>query len=307
MPDLRSAGPFCPYGPFGRYDQNVLETDIRRLLGRAGPLTFGVIGSSGTEEATTTGAGSGIFVAPRLGLTARHVSRGLFDLEPGGDPGYSPTPRLTKHIVNLFQVLDPFDPQSDHAFWHVDQNWDFVFSDLSLIKVSPDDEMADRMAVEWPRKPFDLQLQPPPVGAIVQAFGYPKHAAHSSGAQIFIDAPATFVEGTVLDVYMPFRDRGFMSFPCYAVEMAHPIDHGFSGGPVFADGMLCGIVSAANDFDSVAYVAALWPLLRDERIVDSLATYQVSARGWEDLRGRIKVREDERGSYLDLEEEPRTA
>lgn len=98
-----------------------------------------------------------------------------------------------------------------------------------------------------------------------------------------------------------------MNFPCFAVDMAQRIDHGFSGGPVFFDGALCGIISAANDFDTVAYVASLWPLLRSDKILDLLRMWKVTARGWEGLQRRIYVHDDERGSFLDIASEDKTA
>lgn len=218
----------------------MLEIDLRRLFGRPGPLVFGVIGSTGPEDVRNVGAGSGIFIAPSLGLTAKHVSRALFDLEPGGDPGFSLQPKMTNHVMNLFQVLDPGNPSSEHAFWHVDQDWNFLYSDLCLMTASADDGAAFRMEKRWPRVCFDLTLLGPPLGSSVQVLGFPRHSVAGSDGRVEIDTPIVLVEGVVSEIFTPFRERGFMSFPCFRFETAVPIDHGFSGAPVFHDENLCG-------------------------------------------------------------------
>ena len=277
------------------------QIDLRRLLGRAGPLVFGVVGSTQPPAVQNIGAGSGIFVAPSFGLTAKHVSRSLFELEPGGDSGFSAQSKTTKHVMNLFQVLEPGNPNSDYAFWHVDQDWNLLYSDLCLMKVSPDDGAAFRMAKQWPRKCFDLSLLPPPVGATVQCLGFPRHAVSGTDERVAIDTPVMFVEGVVTDVYSPFRERGFMNFPCFSFEAPVPIDHGFSGGAVFHGDKLCGIISAAPDFENRAYAATLWPLLRNELLVEQLRLGALGADNWRELLKQIVVRSDERGSYLELQ------
>ncbi len=280
----------------------MLGIDLSRLLGRAGPLAFGVIGSPGHEsEVDDCGAGSGIFIAPCLGLTAKHVSRSLFDLEPNGDPGFSLDPKLTNHVVNLFQILEPGNQQSEHAFWHVDQDWNFVYSDLCLMKVSADDGAAFRMEKIWPRRCFDLALIPPPAGAVVQALGFPRHNVTRRDSQVLIDTPVVLVEGLVTEVYTPFRERGFLSFPCFRIQTAQRIDHGFSGGPVFLGDRLCGIISSASNFDEGAYAAALWPLLRNKLVIEHIQKGTFAAAGWSQILSRIVVRSDERGEYLDLD------
>ena len=102
-----------------------------------------------------------------------------------------------------------------------------------------------------------------------------------------------------------------MNFPSFEVEMW--ADHGFSGGPVFHQGKLCGLVSAGLETDDstyrVAYVATLWPLLRANvdfglgkslLIQDLLTRGVLSSPGWREIAQRIVLKSDERGEYLDF-------
>jgi hypothetical protein len=139
----------------------VIDSDIERLIRRAAPLTFGMFATvGGPDEMQSRGGGSGIFIAPFLALCARHVNLDLFRLE-----GRDERPRrgsfLTQHSVALFQVLDPFDQASDKALWHVDHSWNSRYSDMTMLQVSAEDDMSDKMQYQWPMRFFDLQLLPP--------------------------------------------------------------------------------------------------------------------------------------------------
>src|SRR5438046_990311 len=109
------------------------------LLDQVAPLTFGIGATVGTPpDMQVMAAGSGVFIAPFLAITARHVSRALFDLE-GGDPGFSAEVHQAQHAPFLFQILKPSDRLSPNAMWHVDQSRDFVHTDLCFMQVSAED------------------------------------------------------------------------------------------------------------------------------------------------------------------------
>lgn len=283
--------------------------EINELLRRVGPLSF-CIGATAGEPPNmkAMAAGSGVFIAPFLAITARHVSRALFDLDPGGDPGFSPSMHASNHSPGLFQVLEPGNPRSPYALWHADRSWDFVHSDLCLMQVSAEDGAS--LAIQYQLGPrfLPVSLLPPPLGATVQAFGYPRHAITARGEKLFIDAPATFSEGVVRENYASFRDRGMLNFPCFEVEMI--ADHGFSGGPVFYEERLCGIVSAGSSFDRSVYVASLWPLVtahvdfglgKTHLIEDLLDRGHLVSPHWPGLKGKIVRKSDDRGEYLELD------
>lgn len=126
------------------------------------------------------------------------------------------------------------------------------------MQVSSECEVSDRMQYQMPTLFFEWQLQPPPVEATVYAIGYPRLAVKPSDGRLIIDAPFTFQELTVTAIHLMRRDEGMLNFPCF--EVSHSLAHGFSGGPVFFEGRLCGIVSSGSSFDTRGFVASLWPL-----------------------------------------------
>src|SRR5205814_8149739 len=126
----------------------------------------GVFATTGSEgDMHVTEGGSGIFVAPFQGLTARHVSEYFVRLD-----GRENRPKYrfhTQHSIGLFQVLEPFNPNSPRALWHVDQSWNSAYSDLTLLEISAEDETSDRIQYNWPSGFFELQLLPPARGSRV--------------------------------------------------------------------------------------------------------------------------------------------
>jgi hypothetical protein len=130
--------------------------------------------------------------------------------------------------------------------------------------------------------------------------GYPATAARFIGEQLSIDFKCVHLEGTVVQVYEQRRDRGMITFPCFEVDK--PVDGGFSGGPVFWNGMLCGLVSSGSLTEST-YVVSLWPM--------GLMTYEYPGIGgktsfgnlldsgtirstdWAAVKARISIRTDE--------------
>ena len=114
-------------------------------------------------------------------------------------------------------------------------------------------------------------------------------------------------EGSVTDVYELRRDRGLYSFPCFRIDK--PVNHGFSGGPVFWRGKLCGIISGGSDDDT--YVASLWPLTLlkykypgmgalggEKTFSDLFDSRELHSEDWPRIKDRIaKKRDDEDGKF----------
>jgi hypothetical protein len=294
----------------------MFSTDIQQFLDRAGKLTFGILATNGEPpEMQVRVGGSGIFISPFLGITARHVSRDFYALDASGDPGFHDGMRQAAHAPALFQVLEPGNPASPKALWHGGRSWNFLHTDMCLFQVSAEDATSDLIQYTWPTRFYELALIPPPVGTIVHALGYPGAEVAVRGAALHIDAKIEFREGVVTDIYSPYRDRSMLNFPCFAIQIA--AGGGFSGGPVFWRDKLCGIVSAALQTDSapddgeppITYAASLWPLLttnvdlglgKSEVIVEYLDRGTLRSSDWPHLRGRVVRKNDERGEYLDL-------
>jgi len=237
-----------------------MERDIQLLVHRATPLVFGVFahmaGPDGTRIVRL--GGSGIFIAPFQALTARHVSRDFFRMESRPDRVTTITPGYfeTEHSCALFQILEPLQPTPRQALWQVDRTWDPMVTDISFVQVSAEEGDALRNQVQMPTGFFDWSLLPPPIGSQVVMLGYPKTEISTRGDLMDIGVKYVIQVGHVREIHELRRDRGMLTFPCFRIDQ--PIDPGFSGGPVFWEGKLCGIVS--SDSFGETYAASLWPI-----------------------------------------------
>ena len=223
---------------------------------------FGVFGHRQAADGTRTVVvgGSGIFIAPFQTLTARHVCLDLFrtdayrydDLRKR-TRGYFELP----HSSALFQVCEPFGPSPRSAIWQVNRTWDPVITDICYMEVSADGGESTELQFHMPPRFFEWSLLPPPVGSRVVMLGFPKTEIKISGDLMNTDYVYAKQEGQVTDAYEIKRDSGKYTFPCFRIDQ--PVDHGFSGGPVFWQNRLCGIVSGGSVDDST-YAASLWPM-----------------------------------------------
>jgi hypothetical protein len=233
------------------------ETEI--LLERASSVLFGIFAHNREEgdALVIRVGGTGIFINQFLALTARHISRDFWRLDSRSDS----TPRgyfETEYASGLFQVHQPFAALSPCALWQVDRFWDSLLTDLTLLQASahPKGGFAVALQTAITGQFFEWALLPPPVGERVFMLGFPQSEVKADREDLELTATLTVQEGEVTAVYESRRDRGMLNFPCFAINK--PVDHGFSGGPVFWQGNLCGIVSAGS-LDDSTYAASLWP------------------------------------------------
>lgn len=104
---------------------------------------------------------------------------------------------------------------------------------------------------------FEWALVPPPIGSPVVMLGYPKTHIAADGNLMNIGLTYVAQQGVITDVCELGRDRGLYNFPGFCIDK--PVDHGFSGGPVFWENRLCGVVSG-DTIDGGTYAASLWPI-----------------------------------------------
>lgn len=238
-----------------------MNEGIDNLVRRATPLVFGIFGQREdlNGERIVRVGGSGIFIAPFQCLTARHVTRDLFRTDPmraddlnRREAGYFELP----HSSALFQAHAAFGRNPRLALWHVRRAWDPVFTDICFMEAFADGDEAAGME-RCMGGFFDWSLLPPPVGARVIMLGYPLTEIKTKGNLLNINLKYVSQEGHVSDVHELKRDNGMLNFPCFRIDS--PVNHGFSGGPVFWEDRICGIVSGGG-FDDCTYAASLWPL-----------------------------------------------
>lgn len=232
-----------------------MDRDTELLISRAAGLAFGIFGhiDDPNGEKVFLVGGSGIFIAPFQALTARHVSRELLRTDPNRSDdlrrrtkGYFETP----HTSGLFQAGKP------PALSVVDRSWESPITDICYMQASADWGAAEQMQFTMTGF-FDWSLEPPPVGSHVVMVGYPKATITISDGRYNFAHNYPVTAGSVIEVFRLKRDSGMYNFPCFCIDTV--VDHGFSGGPVFWNGRLCGIVSGGSVSD-VTYVASLWPI-----------------------------------------------
>lgn len=219
------------------------------MLIRAVSLTCGLFGErpEGMREVHASN-GTGIFIAPSLALTATHVLSECFRLT-GQPVPRRPGPFTTRHGARLFQA--------DGALWNVSHYWCSDWTDMAIVKVHPEGSQAHegRSAPDWF---FPWSIMPPPKGATVRLLGFPDTKAQYIGERLDIRFNVAPLETEVTRVFEMRRTRGMYDYPCFEIGVS--VGGGFSGGGVFWDGKLCGIVSGSPSWEETTIVSSLWPL-----------------------------------------------
>jgi hypothetical protein len=162
-----------------------------------------------------------------------------------------------------------------------------------LLQIIPETEGAELLETICEPAYFDWQLLPPPRGAEVKLYGFPKAEITSDGKDHVGQIPFVEQDGVVEDIFEPIRTHRMLEFPCYRISK--PVDHGFSGGPVFCEGKLAGIVSAGSSYDPHTWIASLWPLAlltygltgQERRFSDLLDSRVLLSQDWENIRDRV--------------------
>lgn len=248
--------------------------------------------------------GSGIFFAPCQALTAKHVVTDMHNVNPDWadhvrrqTDGY----RWLPYFGSASQIVDLRVPNRT-ARWGLTNVWPSPVSDIAMLQFAPVDddarELLNRMRPLFPR----WSLLPPPVGTTVTLCGQPRDPARSESA---VSNTVTYMcqPATVVESFETRLDRGMYNFPCFTVDREVP--HGMSGGPVFWEDRLCGVVSGG--FWGQTVIASLWPIcltqFENQTLGDLNATItfeslletgQVIAVDWPLVRGNVSYELDER-------------
>ena len=110
----------------------------QRLVRRAGPLLFGIYARQEVAgQVELRPGGSGIFIAPFTGITAKHVSDDFFRLD-GRYPRRPKGTFETEYGAAVFQ--NPYPLEEDRAgidgdayvTWQVNELWPAQFSDVTV-------------------------------------------------------------------------------------------------------------------------------------------------------------------------------
>src|SRR5262245_32419178 len=101
------------------------KRELELLTRGALPLisaVFGHVDGAGGKRFVRVG-GSGLFIAPFLAVSARHVTRDLLKLDWRGEYPLKEGYFETDYTTDLFQVVD-LSPEPRHAMWEVNRTWD---------------------------------------------------------------------------------------------------------------------------------------------------------------------------------------
>lgn len=262
---------------------------------RVRPLVFGLYAWADTDQyQRVEEAGSGIMVAPGLGLTARHVTSSFSKLDPQVealirrrtplDPQYRVQRVKSESAALVFQ--EPL--QEEPVTWKLKVTWASHDTDVTAVCFEPVSAPALRAAV----KGFEYlpwQLLPPRVGKIVRVYGFPQPEIDVVAENHVGDVLYQVSYARVEEQFSPIRVHGFGAFPGFRID--RPLEHGLSGGAVVYDGKLVGIFSGPD------YVACLWPLAlmtypdageAEQSFADHFDSQLIRAFDWADVKGRVK-------------------
>jgi hypothetical protein len=156
--------------------------------------------------------------------------------------------------MSLFQPSHS-DPKKA-ANWGVTRCWETPATDVCVLEAAPDNAAGHAMLTRSNGVFVEWSLLPPPVGAQVAMVGVPSTTVSIRDEGWSLNQPHLLQTGAVSAVCDIRHDRGMYTFPGFLVDQE--IDHGASGGPVFWNGRLCGLVSGG--LGGQTYVASLWPL-----------------------------------------------
>jgi hypothetical protein len=287
--------------PFPTYHLSGLDT----------PVAKHALVLVGDDGACMRASGSGVLIAPRLALTAKHVVEDLWTRLSRSNKAFTGVKPLTAEFRIL--ALQFVGSADELVLWTVEKAWGSAHSDLCILALAPLSVNALNYTFE---ERLTLRASPPLEGSRVAAFGYSGSNVEAISREPNLQLrwglnPAT-TDGIVLTVLNEMRDRSLLNFPCFEINAR--FEGGMSGGPVFNEaGELCGIVCSSvtpeQGVSHIAYSATLWPVLGvlidfeapgivvsgPYTIADMARIGQVHLRGWEALAPRVAVVRDETG------------
>jgi hypothetical protein len=300
------AGPAAESEMLPRVLASVLTPFIEDFESQLGPRRFAIatrvanvafsisaVNAAGTRQKIP---GSGVFIAPYLAVTAKHVMTDILKIHDG-KPEYGNPLNVGVKLHQVVTLNRSKFADIPWPTWDVKEYIECPYSDLALLDVLPANAAAEKhAAAKWNDAMFRLRLLPPAKGARVHAFGYPAAAwdFDETTRQLNVTSGVVFSEGIVSESFSDWRidpgpdppailgtprtaDQSLTDFSCF--EMTAPVEEGMSGGPVFYDDDLLGIVSTGFELHedekpnigAQSRVASLWPLIFTKNLPTGLA------------------------------------
>ena len=162
----REKGPFILSGTIILSDFQPGTPLLFKATELESPITEIALVLVGGNAIETHALGSGVFIAARLAITAKHVVEEFWNRLASGNRFEGERP--LEGAFSILAVQFP-GPSSEPALWLVSFVWCARFTDIAVLAVTPANDLAERYA--WAVTPR-LNLMPPSPGERVVAFGY---------------------------------------------------------------------------------------------------------------------------------------
>lgn len=298
---LEMGGVLVPaWSEVGREELERRHRDFR-ALDQVRSLSFGFYAweDDREEKRRVMEAGSGFIVAPRLGITAKHVCESFRKLDPQFDalarrstpldPQYRTIKVNAQYGAKAYQIAagNPEPVGEEELAWGLNLAWQSHDTDIAVIRLEP--RTAAAVAVEPHLQFFEWQLLPPPVGEMVRLYGFPDPKIETEGVNHLVESGLSTYQARVVEHIYPMGEHRFGDFPAFRLDSKFA--HGFSGGPIFCNGRLAGVFTGPD------LVASLWPLALhtypdangdDVCFADHFDSGLIRTSDWNSVKGRVE-------------------
>lgn len=169
-------------------------------------VTFGITAISDEGKGTKL-PGSGIFIAPFLGLTAKHVVVDMMTLH-SSRPIYGKRVPVTIRLHQIPTIDYETFPLDEMPIWVVREITECPYSDLALLDAFPENPAAKTLAAAaWNDAIPKIRLLPPLPDTRVRILGYPgvSRAFDDVAKRLDVTSGVVLSEGRVTEVFPNWR------------------------------------------------------------------------------------------------------
>ena len=224
--------------------------------------------------------GSGVIVAPGIGITARHVFEGFEQVF--NDPRSHSEKTFSLDAIQIVEGRSPRRWSIRKVHMHEDA------TDLAFLHLLP----TTKEQLAQPALTLSIKATPPAIGDNIQAFGYHSSSFAPEEDKLVLRTNPFTSTGVITAHHLRGRDKRMLPFPC--VETNARFDPAMSGGPVFHDGALVGIITSSlppgiddPTGEHTSYVSLIWPILgmpvaydRPNRTGQTYLAYELAKEGY---------------------------
>lgn len=219
-------------------------------------------------------AGTAILIGDKLALSAKHILEFIYthilgESIPTGIPEFERTGFLFGLPEGCgMNAIQTIDSGQNTLQWSVSGFYRVGYreTDLMLLSLAPHPVISPQTTSYRQIKLPRLWLFPPPIGQLIDVFGFPDHQDHIGGKLPDGSATDYFLyqsKGSVVHINSTLENRQASRVSFSTTAHTHS---GMSGGPVavknsFLGNVICGVVSSRRAFANESLITPLWPIL----------------------------------------------